>query len=116
MLSSPSSSPASPLAACTARPPRSRRCCCSAGSLGYLQHAHQLITDNALMAGMAIGIYGLARAAGFWLGTGAGIAFLSKGLLGPGLLGLTAVASSRCRAWRQGARGLWRCSLCCRGR
>jgi 4-amino-4-deoxy-L-arabinose transferase-like glycosyltransferase len=62
-----------------------------AGSLGYLQHAHQLVTDNALMAGLAMGLYGLARQNGPWLGTGAGIAFLSKGLLGPGFLALTAL-------------------------
>jgi 4-amino-4-deoxy-L-arabinose transferase-like glycosyltransferase len=72
-----------------------------AGSLGYLQHAHQLITDNALMAGIAIGIYGLAALNGFWLGTGAGLAFLSKGLLGPGLLALTALAMVALPAWRQ---------------
>jgi 4-amino-4-deoxy-L-arabinose transferase-like glycosyltransferase len=72
-----------------------------AGSLGYLQHAHQLITDNALMAGIAMGVYGLAASRGFWLGTGAGIAFLSKGLLGPGLLGLSAVVLVALPAWRQ---------------
>src|SRR5882672_11635907 len=53
-----------------------------AGSFGYLQHSHQLITDNALLAGIAIGLYGLARASGLALGIGAGMAFLSKGLLG----------------------------------
>jgi 4-amino-4-deoxy-L-arabinose transferase-like glycosyltransferase len=72
-----------------------------AGSLGYLQHAHQLITDNALMAGVAMGIYGLAAFSGAWLGMGAGIAFLSKGLLGPGLLGLIAVVLVALPAWRQ---------------
>ena len=71
-----------------------------AGCLGYLQHAHQLITDNALMAGMAIGIYGLARQSGLVLGTGAGIAFLSKGLLGPGMLALSAIALVVFREWR----------------
>jgi len=71
-----------------------------AGSLGYLQHAHQLITDNALMAGIAMGIYGLTASRGFWLGTGAGIAFLSKGLLGPGLLALTAIVLAAFPAWR----------------
>jgi 4-amino-4-deoxy-L-arabinose transferase-like glycosyltransferase len=71
-----------------------------AGCLGYLQHAHQLITDNALVAGIAIGIYGLSRSSGFLLGTGAGIAFLSKGLLGPGLLALAALALVLFRQWR----------------
>ena len=71
-----------------------------AACLGYLQHAHQLVTDNALLAGIAIGLYGLGRRSGWILGTGAGIAFLSKGLLGPGLLALTAVALLAFRDWR----------------
>lgn len=71
-----------------------------AASLGYLQQAHQLITDDALLAGIAIGIYGLACRSGWILGTGAGIAFLSKGLLGPSMLGLTAIALLALRAWR----------------
>src|SRR5258706_7517873 len=54
-----------------------------AGSLGYLQHAHQLITDNSLVAGIALGIFGFTLknpiGSGLALGTGAGIAFLSKG-------------------------------------
>jgi 4-amino-4-deoxy-L-arabinose transferase-like glycosyltransferase len=71
-----------------------------AGSIGYLQHAHQLITDNALMAGIAIGVCGLARGNGLLLGTGAGIAFLSKGLLGPGMLALSALALFAFPTWR----------------
>ena len=68
--------------------------------VGYVHHAHMLLTDNALMAGMAIALYGLARGNGWLLGTGAGIAFLSKGLLGPGLLGLLALALLVFPAWR----------------
>ena len=66
-------------------------------SLGLLQHGHYMITDTALTAGMAMGFYGLHRArehigwGGLWLGTGAGLAFMSKGLLGPGILGLSAL-------------------------
>src|SRR4051812_15591569 len=75
-----------------------------AGCLGYLQHAHQLITDNALLAGMAMGFYGLVARKGLWLGTGAGVAFLAKGLIGPGLLGLAALAAVALPAWRQTAR------------
>lgn len=75
-----------------------------AGCLGFLQHAHQLVTDNALIAGVAIGLYGLRASRGFVLGTGAGIAFLSKGLLGPGVLGLTALLLPAFPAWR----GSWR--------
>jgi len=71
-----------------------------AGCLGYLQHAHQLITDNSLVAGVAMGLYGLKTNRGVWLGTGAGIAFLSKGLVGPGLLGVTALALLFLPAWR----------------
>jgi 4-amino-4-deoxy-L-arabinose transferase-like glycosyltransferase len=71
-----------------------------AACLGYLQHAHQLITDNSLLAGIALGIYGLSRRSGLLLGTGAGIAFLSKGLLGPGLLALTAIALLAFHEWR----------------
>lgn len=70
-----------------------------AACLGYLQHAHQLITDNALMAGFAMGLYGIAASRPLLLGTGAGLAFLSKGLLGPGLLGLIALLFTHWRTW-----------------
>jgi 4-amino-4-deoxy-L-arabinose transferase-like glycosyltransferase len=70
-----------------------------AASLGYLQHAHQLITDNALVAGIAIGLYGLSFSRPVFLGTGAGMAFLAKGLLGPGLLALTALFVVPWRSW-----------------
>jgi 4-amino-4-deoxy-L-arabinose transferase-like glycosyltransferase len=59
--------------------------------------AHKLITDVALFAGLSAGLYGLAlcvrspRAGGFWLGTGVGLGFLSKGMLAPGMLGVTAL-------------------------
>lgn len=76
-----------------------------AGCLGYLQHAHQLITDNALLAGIAIGLYGLRESRGWVLGTGAGIAFLSKGLIGPGILGVTALLAPLLPAWRQSWKG-----------
>ena len=75
-----------------------------AACIGYVHHAHMLLTDNALMAGMAISLYGLARGNGWLLGTGAGIAFLSKGLLGPGLLGLIALALLALPAWRGSVR------------
>lgn len=74
--------------------------------LGYVHHAHLLITDNALVAGIAMGIYGFSisnsRSAwgGLLTGTGAGIAFLSKGLLGPGLLALIALALLAFPDWR----------------
>lgn len=67
------------------------------GCLGLLVRGHEMITDTALLAGFAMAIYGLALSrrrfalAGFWLGTGTGIGFMSKGLIAPGLIGLTAL-------------------------
>lgn len=86
------------------------------GCLGYLHSAHLLITDNALLAGIAIALYGLANllerpgAGGIVLGTGAGIAFLSKGLIGPGFIALTAATLALLPAWqtrRYGRALLW---------
>ncbi len=60
--------------------------------------AHKLITDVGLFAGFSVALYGLALsrrrtgAGGFWLGTGTGIAFLSKGLLAPGVIGIASLA------------------------
>lgn len=77
------------------------------GSLGLTIHAHQLITDNALLCGFAIAIYGFALAlrrplaGGFWLGTGSGLGFMAKGLLAPGMMGITALVLPACYAqWR----------------
>lgn len=67
------------------------------GCIGLLIRAHQMITDTALLAGFAIGLYGLCLSArrpvlaGVALGTGAGLGFMAKGLLAPGLLGLCAL-------------------------
>ncbi|MEO8133444.1 MAG: glycosyltransferase family 39 protein [Betaproteobacteria bacterium] len=76
------------------------------GAVGMAENAHRLLVDNALLCGLAMGLYGLALAprrphwAGIWLGTGAGIAFLAKGLLGPGLLALTAILLPLLPHWR----------------
>lgn len=65
--------------------------------LGLLIRGHEMITDTALLAGFAMAIYGLALSrrrfmlAGFWLGTGTGIGFMAKGLIAPGIIGLTAL-------------------------
>lgn len=65
------------------------------GCIGLVHTAHLLMTDNALLAGYAMGIYGLALGlrkpwlGGLICGMGSGLAFLSKGLLGPGLIGVT---------------------------
>nr|WP_199067297.1 glycosyltransferase family 39 protein [Chromobacterium sp. ASV5] len=67
------------------------------GCVGLPLRAHQMITDTALLAGFCWGIAGLSMArrrpllAGVLLGAGGAAAFLSKGLLGPGCLGLTAL-------------------------
>jgi 4-amino-4-deoxy-L-arabinose transferase-like glycosyltransferase len=77
------------------------------GSVGLVFRAHQLITDTALFAAFAIGCYGLALvprralAGGLWLGTGAGLGFMAKGLLAPGVLALTTIVLlAACRTWR----------------
>jgi 4-amino-4-deoxy-L-arabinose transferase-like glycosyltransferase len=74
--------------------------------LGTFLRLHQIITDVALLAGLAAGVYGLALARRtFWsasaaLGVGATVAFLAKGLLGPGLLGLAALLLPIYAPWR----------------
>jgi 4-amino-4-deoxy-L-arabinose transferase-like glycosyltransferase len=74
--------------------------------LGTFVRLHQIVTDVALLAGMAVGIFGLALARRkFWsastvLGTGAACAFFAKGLLGPGLLALTALLLPIFSQWR----------------
>ena len=74
--------------------------------LGTFVRLHQLITDVALLAGMAIGMFGLAlarrgrRSAGPALGAGMACAFFAKGLLGPGLLALTSVFLLSFPSWR----------------
>jgi len=65
------------------------------GSIGLQVTAHKLITDNAMLSGFSMAIYGLVLCSrrpvvgGFWAGTGAGIGFMAKGLLAPGLIALT---------------------------
>lgn len=78
------------------------------GCLGLVVRTHQLITDVGLLAGFAIALYGLALArrtlvaGGLALGTGIGITFMAKGLLGPGILGIAALLLPLfCRAWRR---------------
>jgi len=85
------------------------------GSVGFIYNVHLLFTDVALLAGFAMGFYGLARIAmrmpngGAWLGSGAGIGFMSKGVFAPGALGVTClllIGLSQC--WRTGeARRQW---------
>lgn len=59
------------------------------GSMGLLVRAHLMVTDMALLTGCAMMIYGYTlvprrhRFAGFLIGTGVGIGFLSKGFIAP---------------------------------
>ncbi len=65
------------------------------GCTGLLVRGHQLISAVALLAALAIGIYGLALAprrshvGGVWLGVGLGMAFLASGVLEPLMLIVT---------------------------
>jgi 4-amino-4-deoxy-L-arabinose transferase-like glycosyltransferase len=74
--------------------------------LGTFVRLHQIVTDVALLAGMAVGIFGLALArrtlsgASVALGAGATCAFLAKGLLGPGLLAVTSLLLPLFIPWR----------------
>ncbi len=58
---------------------------------------HKIIPDVGLFAGFSIAIYGFTLCrrrrtwGGFWIGTGTGIGFLTKGLLAPGVLGIIAI-------------------------
>jgi 4-amino-4-deoxy-L-arabinose transferase-like glycosyltransferase len=68
------------------------------GSTGLQETGHKLITDVAMIAGLAAALYGFALSlrrhalGGLLIGIGAGIGFLSKGLLAPGFIGVTALA------------------------
>lgn len=78
------------------------------GSTGLQITAHKLITDLALIAGVAAALYGFALCrrrpvpGGFWIGAGAGVGFMSKGLLAPGLVTLLAMVLPLISAeWRK---------------
>lgn len=76
------------------------------GCLGLVVRSHQLITDVALLSGFAMSLYGLALAprrgapGGFWIGTGIGVGFMSKGLIAPGVTGIVALTLFLFKAWR----------------
>lgn len=80
------------------------------GCVGIAARAHQMLTDIALLAGTAWGVYGyilgLRRLVpgAMALGLGAMVAFMSKGLLGPGLLGVCGLLlpfiAREFRTWR----------------
>jgi 4-amino-4-deoxy-L-arabinose transferase-like glycosyltransferase len=77
--------------------------------LGFVMHARVLLTDLGVIAGVAIALYGFVTifsrrdsvAPTVLIGTGAGIAFLSKGLVGIAVLGATAlVLPMQFKQWR----------------
>jgi 4-amino-4-deoxy-L-arabinose transferase-like glycosyltransferase len=78
------------------------------GCVGWIVRVHQLIPDVPLLTGMSLGLYGLAVAprrsllGGTALGTGIGIGFLARGLVGPGVLVASALIQALfSRQWRQ---------------
>jgi 4-amino-4-deoxy-L-arabinose transferase-like glycosyltransferase len=80
----------------------------SLACLGLLVHAHMMLPDLPLMAGISLALAGFAAAArgrpgaGVLVGLGTGIGFLGKGLIAPGVIGITALALPACFAeWRQ---------------
>jgi 4-amino-4-deoxy-L-arabinose transferase-like glycosyltransferase len=79
------------------------------GSVGLWDRAHVLSGELGVMAGMAVALYGQALAlrravtGGIWLGAGAAIAFLSKGLQGPAWIAIGSLLLIACGArWRSG--------------
>lgn len=68
------------------------------GAAGMVQHARTLTADIPQLTGVSLALLGFAYlpkrglTGGLLLGTGAGMAFLSKGLLVPGILAVTALA------------------------
>jgi 4-amino-4-deoxy-L-arabinose transferase-like glycosyltransferase len=80
------------------------------GCIGLQAYAHLMLTDIALLAGIALGFSGIpcwreqpARS-GFIVGTGVGMGFLAKGLLAPGLFAAACLLLPLCfRRWRHAA-------------
>jgi 4-amino-4-deoxy-L-arabinose transferase-like glycosyltransferase len=84
--------------------------CVLLGCFGLAAYSHLMLTDTALLAGIALGMAGLPHwrtrpvASGLQIGAGVGIGFLAKGLIAPGVFGLAAVLLPLCFArWRAGA-------------
>ncbi|EGV31675.1 transmembrane protein [Thiorhodococcus drewsii AZ1] len=75
------------------------------GTLGLFWFGHDAVADSALLAGATMGLYGLlllpkrVLLGGLWFGTGLGIAFMAKGLLGPAILLITALAMPFLATW-----------------
>ena len=88
-----------------------------AGTLGFAEQIHKLTADLGQLAGCVIALCALIRLGtastyrrriglrssvfiGATVGTGAGVAFMSKGLLGPGLIALTWLSCLSLPAYR----------------
>lgn len=76
------------------------------GSIGLLAHAHEMVTDTALLAGYALVLWGFAlsarrmRLAGLLIGLGIGIAFLSRGVVPLAVVMLCAALLPAFKNWR----------------
>jgi 4-amino-4-deoxy-L-arabinose transferase-like glycosyltransferase len=76
------------------------------GCLGMLVRAHEILTDNALLTGCAMMLYGYAlslrraKLAGVLLGIGLGIGFMSKGFIAPMLFLPISIGLLFFRNWR----------------
>ena len=76
------------------------------GCLGMLVRAHEILTDNALLTGCAVMLYGYAlslrraKLAGLFIGLGLGIGFMSKGFIAPMLFLLISIGLLLFRNWR----------------
>ena len=85
------------------------------GCLGTLTQTHMMMPDVPLLTGFALSAWGLSRilslpkTGGVLLGLGVGVTFLSKGILGPAVIGMTTLMLPVCfNEWRNGryARGI----------
>ena len=71
-----------------------------------LVRAHEILTDNALLTGCAMMLYGYAlslrraKLAGIFIGIGLGIGFMSKGFIAPMLFLLISIGLLLFRNWR----------------
>ncbi|GAB4246273.1 MAG: hypothetical protein OHK005_12040 [Candidatus Methylacidiphilales bacterium] len=87
------------------------------GAPGLLHTGHLLVTDVALLTTFALALAGWALSrerpvlGGLVVGAGAGLSFLAKGMIGPGVLGLTTLALLAFPAWRTRAY-VWRTMPC----
>jgi 4-amino-4-deoxy-L-arabinose transferase-like glycosyltransferase len=76
------------------------------GSVGLLVHAHEMVTDTALLAGYALVLWGFALSgrrsnpAGILIGLGLSVAFLARGLVPFAVVVLTAALLLLFAAWR----------------